>query len=169
MEHKEILTREHIKEDLLNYPVPNRIALAVSIVLVLLPGVFVSVLFSLAMHILFILFEAMAVWWLVTELTNALRYRFAYHKDNFIVKKDVLVPFDRDRGSTRDDWTFCFSSFGFYRFSIYKRFYKWSNMYCLDAEGMRIYADIDDTFYIVTVDGKHPLVVYNTKLFEYKE
>lgn len=46
------------------------------------------------------------------------------------------------------------------------RFYTWSDLYCLSADGVvDTYAEKDDLFYIVT-HGKQIVMVYNTKLFE---
>lgn len=47
--------------------------------------------------------------------------------------------------------------------------YSWSEQYRISSGGLRATAVPGDTFYIVTDDGKTPLVVYNTKLFEYKD
>ncbi len=47
-----------------------------------------------------------------------------------------------------------------------RRFYTWSDLYCLSADGVvDTYAEKDDLFYIVT-RGKRVVMVYNTKLFE---
>ena len=62
-----------------------------------------------------------------------------------------------------------FSVFRAFELPTNKRFYEWSDVYEMSANGVKLYSSAGDTFYIVTTDGKTPLMVYNTKLFEYKE
>ncbi len=169
MNYKETLTREDIRKDLLNYPATNHMPTIIT--LIVLDGLLIvlSSFFSVLLTSVGLLFGVFIVFRFIVEMVRLMRYVVAYRKDNFIVTKDVSVYYDQDPRQGRSDLSFCFAAFGFFRFSIYKKFYKWSKLYCLDAEGMRMYSEVGDTFYIVTADGKHPLMVYNTKLFEYKE
>lgn len=61
-----------------------------------------------------------------------------------------------------------FKCFGVY-FVSQGEYYSWSERYKTHTEGLRATSVPGDCFYIVTDDGKTPLLVYNTKFFEYKD
>lgn len=163
MNHKEILTKENIKKDLLNYPMPHiPLALASALLLIvllciLLPYWFVIIILSVL--------EIWLITLLVKECIHHKHYRTAYKKEEYSVATDTLEALT----ITRFYMVFYFSSHKPLFMASYKRYYKWSKNYCLDENGMQMYSTKGDTFYIVTTDGKHPLMVYNTKLFEYKD
>ncbi len=65
-------------------------------------------------------------------------------------------------------WCLDFVSFGVYTIPK-NRYYTWSKVCSMSDEGICNAALPNDTFYIVTENGRTVLAVYNTKFFEYMQ
>jgi len=173
MDHKEILTDKHIQTDLRRMVTLWDIALHVVLVLLTLfifIGCFclyyVGFMLLAAIPAGFLLF--IAVKFTVDTLIRFFRYRPIAVSCQYTVTVDTMTHIEKNTNPFfyHKHWPrVCFATYkpflaiGQTRYTMHLE--KWHVGFFSNAcEG--------DTFYIVTDDGKTPLMVYNTKFFEYK-
>ncbi len=179
---KEILTKERISDEIKNvYRWKQTIVATILFVVIAALFMLIGTLLYKAFRfdqLLYVLFLALVGGSLVTIIVSLVvstyRRRRSADKNRYQVILDQLVHTEDDRDRLLDG-----NQIGLYRyleFALFGKYeipkrthYAWSKLYAMSDEGLYNTAISGDTFYIVTVDGKHPLVVYNTKLFEYKE
>ena len=102
------------------------------------------------------------------------------NKGNFKVDTDHLINGDGLVGTVgaidadflvnpRYTWiSLCFGKHKPFKFKKRNVFYKWSEAYKMDGYSLLNSSAPGDKFYIVTLGGKTPRIVYNAKMFDYK-
>lgn len=187
MDHKEIITKEHIIHDL-RKATPVRHLIGVSLLIILLGGMVAWLIVQtvsagifpypdLPVHIVYIVYSCIAAAIIVYDIRYMLTQKRSADRCDFHVLTDTLVACESScDGVTNLDTNFrrykpthymFFSSFGKYRIAE-TTYYSWSQQYAVGVRGMLTYAVPGDTYYIVTQNDKTILMVYNTKLFDYR-
>lgn len=130
-----------------------------------------------------VLFAVCIVYLICLRCTVAKQRSMAKKGEFVIVQERLTVAGNaaRFKGRVREkfdffDWhkrevLFRFSGYGDYYLPNMKQ-YKWSERYAMSVEGMLNTSIIGDTFYLVIFKNdkkKTPVMIYNTKFFEYKE
>lgn len=89
-------------------------------------------------------------------------------KGKYYIMTDRVIGYDVKNGY--------FNTGGIRKIIVFKCFryiihycdnYKWSDMYRMSGEAVYKSANINDEFYLVTINKKDILYAYNTKFFEY--
>ena len=176
--HKEILTKEIIKNEALRYYRWDAIRLLTLIppcVLVVCAIIFfASFLNEIWYNIIFYgLLSLFAVAYIGLALALIIAV-ICIHNDKFEIFTDKLIGledeiytfFRRSYRPTR--YTLHFVSG--YKYEIPKGInYKWSSMYEMEDDGVFRSSDVGDLFYLISIDRKRIRLAYNTKMFEYRE
>jgi len=180
---KERLTREIIREELKRQGIHDTLRMIIPAVVLLVSLCFLTysylqddsaldtltAIFWGALLLIFLyVFGAVA-------LDSIKEYR-ELKRDRFSVITDRLVGVENKRehgpGTMgilfNRPYTLYFASYGPYCIRRGQS-YKWSEKYRMTDKGSYTYSNIGDEFYLVTMNGKKILIIYNTKLFALEE
>ncbi len=175
---KEILTKGKCKIDLTDLNRNKLILLPISLPLAVLTGMFSVLIYNLTKSTLFTwLVWLVPVSFLLWYVCSFLFTRNMIQTEAFTVTQDELLYIDRVRHRSTRRYgpryyyveVLHFSSFGI--FESPSPIYSWSETMKMGAERLIETSSSGDTFYVVTYNrGKRkPMMVYNTRLFEWKE
>ena len=171
-EPKQILNKEIIKIDLKNYYIENikGVALIFAMLLPLLP-IFLIFLpdmgwqtFALCVIIILIYLGFLcAIIYNIKKLVDVSKGKFKVVFDTLLCTRTYHTRNLQKQGSLN------FSRYNNFLFNTRQNFYAWSRPYSMDGRELLKSSKQGDTFYIATIDGISPTMVYNTRFFDYKE
>ena len=172
---KEILTRENIISDLkstLTKEIKTSIStLPLMIFAYLLCFVFDDLHEKDFMLIFWIIFCAFLTLIYIYQLIRAIVPLFKII--NFTISSDFVTKKLVKRGNVVHSlviprpYTLVFSRGSKYRIPDMNN-YKWSNMFEMQDKNVFHYTDLNDDFYLISVDKRKNIVAYNKKMFEMK-
>lgn len=176
--HKEILTKETIRKELLRDYRMGAIQLLILIppcVLILWAiRYFASFLNEIWYNIIFYgLLSLFAVAYIQGVVTLIIAI-FRIHNDKIEIFTDKLMGLEDAADSfcknTRRAFRYTLYFVSGYKYEIPKGIhYTWSSMYEMEDHGVFRSSDVGDLFYLISMDRKTILLAYNTKMFEYCE
>lgn len=176
--HKEILTKETIRKELLRDYRMGAIQLLILIppcVLILWAiRYFASFLNEIWYNIIFYgLLSLFAVAYIQGVVTLIIAI-FRIHNDKIEIFTDKLMGLEDAADSfcknTRRAFRYTLYFVSGYKYEIPKGIhYTWSSIYEMEDHGVFRSSDVGDLFYLISMDRKTILLAYNTKMFEYCE
>ena len=189
---REVLTNKNIKYDLLQLFIKNLVSGLVSFGASLIAMIILHVIFPtelLIFKILFIIIMMVYCLILSSFVIYIVKFLNAYIKNKFFVLEDELIGlaeyeifdglecgktrtvfrWDRMRlfyGMHASNPSLYLKDFG--KFLVLEGYhYKWSKNHMMDAETIYNRSSVKDIFYVVTINKRDVLLVYNTKIFKY--
>ena len=185
-EHMQVLHDELIKIDLIKYS--KRDVISSFFALLLSSPFVVPVFYFLSLErleraeiltlILCLIVSPLCITFLIATIYY-IKKHIDISRDKFKVVTDTLITaadntdnfsnFIRTSGPFNIVYSLHFGRFKPFPFLKRDIFYKWSKAYKMDGYSLLNSSASGDKFYIVTLNGKTPIMVYNAKMFDYKE